>query len=60
MMIDGLSILLSGEFLERSYFGNLDAIQLNGYYAAAQFDGKVELHLVCAINMSVLSRIAGV
>ena len=61
---DGLSIiycvLLSGEFLERSYFGNLNAIQLNGYYAAAHFDGKVELHLVCAFNMSVLSRIAWV
>ena len=42
--------LLSGEFLERSYLGNLNAIQLNGYYAAALFDGKVELHLVCTFH----------
>ena len=41
-------VLLSGEFLERSYNRNLNAVQLNGYYAAALFDGKVELHLVCA------------
>ena len=40
-------VLLSGVFLERSYTGNLNAIQLNGYYAAALFDGKIELHLVC-------------
>lgn len=40
--------LFLGEVLERSYFGNLTAIQLNGYYAAAQFNGNIELHLVCA------------
>lgn len=35
-----------GEFFERSYLGNLSAIQLNGYYAAALFEGKIELHIV--------------
>ena len=50
-------ILLSGEILERSYFGNLNAFQLNGYYAAAQFDGKVELHLVCAFNVPAVAGV---
>lgn len=62
-MIDGISILycvlLSGEFLERSYLGNLNAVQLNGYYAAAQFDGKVELHLVLACNKPVYQNCLG-
>ena len=49
-------ISLSGESLERSYFGNLSAIQLNGYYAAALFDGKVQLHLVCAFNVTIGCR----
>ena len=36
-----------GEFFERSYLGNLTSLELNGYYAAALFEGKVELHTVC-------------
>jgi hypothetical protein len=58
-LIDYVYVLLSGEFFERSYFGNLNAIQLNEYYAAAQFDGKIELHLVCAFNVSVILKFAG-
>lgn len=41
--------IFSGESFERSYLGNLSAIQLNGYYAAALFEGKIELHIVCTI-----------
>ena len=58
MMIEKLCcILLSGEILERSYFGNLNAFQLNGYYAAGQFDGKVELHLVCTFNVPAVAGV---
>ena len=52
-MTDSIVILLPGEIFERSYLGNLSAIQLNGYYAAALFEGKVELHVVSIIHYFV-------
>jgi len=31
---------------ERSYLGSVTSMQLNGYYAAALFEGKIQLHQV--------------
>ncbi len=35
-----------GEVFEKSYLGTVSNIQLNGYYAAALFEGKIQLHVV--------------
>ena len=41
-------IVTAGEVFERSYLGNVTSMQLNGFYAAALFEGKIQLHQVCA------------
>ena len=41
-------IVTAGEVFERSYLGNVTGMQLNGFYAAALFEGKIQLHQVCA------------
>ena len=40
-------IVTAGEVFERSYLGNVTGMQLNGFYAAALFEGKIQLHQVC-------------
>jgi len=35
-----------GEMFERSYLGSVTSMQLNGYYAAAHFEGKIQLHQI--------------
>ena len=41
-------LVTAGEVFERSYLGNVTGMQLNGFYAAALFEGKIQLHQVCA------------
>ena len=41
-------IVTVGEVFERSYLGNVTGMQLNGFYAAALFEGRIQLHQVCA------------
>ena len=35
-----------GEVFEKSYLGTVTNMKLNGYYAAALFEGKIQLHMV--------------
>ena len=35
-----------GEVFEKSYLGNVTSMQMNSYYTAALYDGKIHLHVV--------------